>query len=181
MEIRPEKTEESGLFEDMSAIRRVVGNAFGREDEAQLVDRLRQAPEFIPELSLLAELEGRIVGHILLSKVWLRDSQGYLLDVLAVAPVSVESSMQRKGVGGKLLLEALRRARGLGYRGAILLGHPEYYPRFGFERASKYNISLPLEHSDEAFMAMPFYEKAFPSDGGQVIYSASFFVDGELL
>ena len=116
--------------------------------EQLLVEKLRGSDEFIPELSLVAELNGEIIGHILLTKIKII-SENRSFESLALAPVSVKPKYQKKGVGGQLIIESHKRADALGYRSIVLLGHENYYPKFGYELTSKYNIKIHFDAPDE--------------------------------
>jgi putative acetyltransferase len=132
---------------DLDAVSRVLERAFGRPDEARLVERLRKNPSYVSELSFVAESSGLVRGHILLFPVMIR--QGTIsFATLSVGPVSVVPEMQRMGVGTRLVAQALRKAEALGYRSAIVLGHAHYYPRFGFRPASIWGIRPPFEVPD---------------------------------
>ena len=136
VEIRQEqKSDYSEVFD-------VIKEAFKTEiiinpDEPFLVDRLRKSKVFIPELSLVAELQGRIVGHVLLTKIKINNGE-FVSDSLALAPVSVLPTFQGKGIGGMLIKEAHHRAKELGHKSVILLGHEYYYPRFGYQIIEKF-------------------------------------------
>ena len=112
--------------------------------EQFLVQRLRKSDAFIPELSLIAENENKIVGHILLTKLKIKNGQKKF-DSLALAPVSVLPEYQGNGIGGMLIKEAHKKAKELGYQSVILLGHEKYYPKFGYKQADKFGIELPFE------------------------------------
>ena len=118
MEIRTETPD------DFEAIRSVIAEAFGQDYEAKLVDDLRNAGDLV--ISLVAELDGKICGHVALSRLQSPP------DALALAPVSVSSSKQTQGIGSALIYDALRRARELGSVIVFVLGEPSYYTRFGF-------------------------------------------------
>ena len=109
----------------------------------------------------------------MLSKITI-EQDGASVDSLALAPVSVARGYQKKGIGGKLIVAALEKAKELGYGSVIVLGHPEYYPKFGFKKASEWNIKAPFEVPDEAFMAVELSENALQSIEGVVQYSSAF-------
>jgi putative acetyltransferase len=114
--------------EDWPAVRRVNEAAFGRPDEADLVDGLRA--ENVVLASLIAEADSEIVGHILFSRMSINSDRGGIAAV-ALAPVAVLPAHQRKGVGGELIRKGLNLLRQRGEAIVIVLGHPGYYPRFG--------------------------------------------------
>ncbi|WP_455367207.1 GNAT family N-acetyltransferase, partial [[Eubacterium] cellulosolvens] len=113
-----------------------------------------------------------IVGHILFSKIKIRGEKDH--ETLALAPMAVLPKFQKQGIGGKLIREGLNKARELGFDSVIVLGHNEYYPRFGFERASKWNITCPFEVPDEAFMAIELNPGALSVKAGIVEYPKEF-------
>ena len=144
------------------------------QTEHLLVGRLRQSAAYIPELDIVAEQGGQIVGHILLSKIKIRNGE-QTFDSLALAPVAVLPAQQGQGIGGQLIEAAHRVARLLGHRSVVLLGHAGYYPRFGYERASRFGIALPFEVPDENCMAVELVESGLAGVSGMVEYPAAFF------
>src|SRR4029077_114476 len=115
-----------------SAVFEVNHFAFGREAEARLVDALRDGG--FARLSLIAELGGELAGHVLFSRVPIHTGTG-VVEALALAPLAVRPPCQRRGIGTTLVTYGLRTCREAGHRIVIVLGHPEYYPRFGFSAA----------------------------------------------
>lgn len=139
---------------DYKAVYNVVSESFKMAecadgDEQDLVVKLRQGMSFIPELSLVAEEDGVIVGHIMFTKAKICDSVQ-----LVLAPVAVLPSWQGKGIGSKIIEEGHRIARELGYEFSILTGHADYYPRFGYKPASQFGIRVSFEIADENFLAI---------------------------
>ncbi len=130
--------------------------AFGRKEEAEVVDLLRNScPEGV---SLVAEEEGKIVGHILFTPTIIED-EGTSLVGTGLAPLAVLPQYQGKGVGSALVRAGLDEMRIAGEPFVIVVGHPGYYPKFGFERASKYGIRCEYSKvPDEAFMIAVFDE-----------------------
>ena len=119
------------------------------QSEHRLVARLRKTDDFIAELSLVAIDEtNRIVGHILLSKITIGPHGS-----LALAPVSFLPDKQKEGIASKLVHTALEKEKKLGFQSVIVLGHSDYYPKFGFEKASKWKICAPFDLPDEFFIA----------------------------
>ncbi|MBX0353871.1 GNAT family N-acetyltransferase [Bacillus toyonensis] len=149
-----------------------LNEEFSDKKEHELVKRIRECDAFIPELSIVA-VDKEIVGHIMLSKITIEQG-GTTVDSLALAPVSIAPSHQKKGIGGKLITAALEKAKELGYGSVVVLGHPEYYPKFGFERASQWNIKAPFEVPDEVFMVMELRENTLQGVEGIVQYSSAF-------
>lgn len=146
------------------------------QKEHELVARLRKTNAFIPELSLVAvnEVSNELIGHILLTKIKiLSDNQS--TNSLALAPVSVLPEWQNKGIGKALIRKALDKAKELGYGSVIVLGHPQYYPKFGFKKASTWGVTAPFEVPEEAFMMLALKEDALENVVGVVQYSSAFF------
>lgn len=126
----------------------VVQKAFEDEEQSDqtehvLVHKLRKTSAFVLELSLVAERDGELVGHVLLTKIMI-EQDGTSYDSLALAPVSVLPKYQLTGIGIELLKESLKRAKEMGFTSVVVLGHAVYYPRFGFRSASSWGIRAPL-------------------------------------
>ncbi|MGC9379844.1 GNAT family N-acetyltransferase [Streptomyces sp. MH13] len=155
---------------DVPAIRDIVRTAFPTPEEAALVDALRADPEaWIEGLSLVAvDGDDRPVGHALLTRCHIGDSPA-----LCLAPVAVRPELQHGGAGSAAVRAALAAAERLGERHVVVLGHPRYYPRFGFGRASVHGISLTIDVPDEALMALTL-DAAHPLPAGTVRYAAPF-------
>lgn len=146
--------------------------AFGRADEADLVERLRA--DGLVRLSLVAVDDGEVVGHILFTELPTR-LDGRSVDAVALAPVAVDPRRQRGGVGSALVREGLARLAREGFEAAIVLGHPAYYPRFGFSAALAEKLASPF--AGEAFMALELVEGALRGEAGEVRYPAAFGID----
>jgi len=160
---------------DFDSVYEVVRSAFetmemASGDEQDLVNRLRKSPAFIPELSLVAEQDGQIIGHIMFTKMKI----GVHL-ALTLAPVAVLPAYQKQGIGAKLIVEGHRIARELGYNVIILVGHAGYYPRFGYTPAGKYNIQAPFEVPDDAFMVLELREGGLKGVSGMIEFAPEFF------
>lgn len=165
--IRPEKAA------DYEQIKKVIDLAFGQVNEGRLVAQIRKLPDFIPELSLVAEINAQVVGHILFSIAEVR-GRNKVFEILCLAPVSVLPKLQNQKIGTLLIREGLQRAKALGFQSVTVLGHQDYYPRFGFKRASRWGIKAPFEVRDEVFMAMELVEGALEEVSGVVHYAAPF-------
>lgn len=170
MEIRQETPQ------DYDAVYEVVKRAFlsaqhSDGTEQDLVVALRKSESFVPELSLVATQNGRVVGHILFTRVCVGAQAA-----LALAPLSVLPSCQRQGIGTALMEEGHRIAAALGYGYSIVLGHPGYYPRAGYVPASTYGIQAPFDVADESFMALKLSSGA-GQIAGRVRYDAAFGID----
>ncbi len=142
--------------------------------EQDLVERLRKSESFIPELSLVAEESGELVGYILLTKIQIKnDNESH--PSLALAPVVVRPDQQNKGIGAALIKEAHSKAKKLGYDSVILLGHKDYYPRFGYKKCRDFGIKMPFEVAEEYCMAKELKEGALKDCQGTVEYDSAFF------
>jgi putative acetyltransferase len=142
---------------DSAEVLEVIRLAFGRSAESQLVEKFRQNPNYVPELCLVAEYEGHVIGHILFFPIEVKvDNEA--LQTLVLAPLSVHPSYQRRGVGGELAKAGLVTVKQRGYPSVLVLGHPNYYPRFGFRRASERGLKMKEANPPEAFMAIEFIE-----------------------
>ena len=155
---------------DRDAVRIVNESAFQTTTEADLVDTLRHASTSL--ISLVADVDGDIVGHILFSPV----SHAVRSDVrlAGLGPMAVRPDYQKCGVGSALVFAGLDACRRYGYDGVIVLGHPEYYPRFGFVPASRFGICSEFEVPDEVFMCIELRSGAFMSIAGRVRYHEAF-------
>ncbi len=154
---------------DYKAVRSVLLDAFESPDEADLVERIRASEFYVPELSLVALHKEHLVGHILFSEIEI-SSQDKISTTLALAPVSVIQKFQGKGIGAKLIMSGLERATQLKYDSVILLGHSDYYPRFGFEPASTWEIKPPFDVPPENFMGIELVPKGLYKKKGTVQY-----------
>lgn len=163
--VRTEKTE------DISAVRRVNKLAFGRADEAVLVDRLRLAAQ--PQISLVAVENGQVVGHIFFSPVFV-ESAGSDFAAMGLAPMAVLPERQNQGIGSLLVREGLKECQRLGCDAVVVLGHPEYYPRFGFVPASRKGVRCEYPVPDEAFMLIELTPDALSGQHGLVKYRPEF-------
>lgn len=159
-------------IEDHQEVFRVNKEAFKQEDESRLIERIRAGKNFVSELSLVAVLDGNIVGHILFSKIKILGEQ--TTETLSLAPLAVLPAFQKKGIGGSLVRKGLSVVLGLGFSSVIVLGHSDYYPRFGFRKASEWHIKCPFEAPDEAFMAIELVEGALSGSSGTVEYPKEF-------
>ncbi|MBW4690623.1 MAG: N-acetyltransferase [Lyngbya sp. HA4199-MV5] len=175
MNIRPETPA------DHTAIADVLTQAFGQANEAQLVDRIRQSDRYIPSLSLVAESDRVIVGHILFSYVDLVSNDlatkdlasGETRRILALAPVAVQPDVQKQGVGSALVNAGLTIADAREEALVAVLGHPSFYPRFGFVPSVQYAIACPFPVPEDVFMVKPL-QQFQPIYRGKVVYPSAF-------
>jgi len=148
---------------------------YSDQKEHFLVAHLRNSTAFIPALSLVAVVENKIVGHILLTKIKIKNQED-TVDSLALAPVSVLPSFQKKGIGSQLITYAHQRAKDLGFKSIILVGHKDYYPRFGYQPLGQYGITLPFELPPENCFGIELVENALKAIEGVVEYPKAFYL-----
>lgn len=163
---------------DYPQVFKLVEEAFRDMEESDhreqfLVERLRHSPAFVPELSLVADEDGGVVGYGLMTRVSIRSG---ILDAesLALAPVAVRSDRQSMGIGSALIRELHARAARLGYKSAVVLGHEGFYPRFGYRKASDYGIAFPFEVPSECCMAVELVAGGLRDIRGVVCYPEAF-------
>ncbi len=154
---------------DRAMIRVVNDTAFGTPEEAMLVDALRTDGHVL--LSAVADIDGQVVGHVLFGRMWI-DTPGRVIDAVALAPLAVLPDHQRHGIGGRLTRFGLDRMRTLGESAVIVVGHPEYYPRFGFSSEATRSLESPFPA--DAFMALELVAGALHGVSGRVRYPAAF-------
>jgi putative acetyltransferase len=157
--------------DDLRAIRHVNEQAFGSPAEANLVDALRAHGKML--LSLVAVIDDLVVGHILFSPVTIESAAG-TWPAVGLGPVAVLPARQRHGIGSLLVTTGLAECRQAGHAGVVVLGHPTYYPRFGFRPASWYGIDSDYAVPDDVFMALELQEGAFRGHAGRVKYQPEF-------
>ncbi|MEJ2595236.1 MAG: N-acetyltransferase [bacterium] len=158
---------------DYADIVRVNDLAFGRKAEGNLVNALRKTDLYIPDLSIVAETDSQVVGHILFYPVFIHD-KGKKFATLTLAPMSVLPDFQKKSIGKLLVLYGLQVAHDLNHSSVVVLGHPSYYPKFGFQPASKWNIKSPFPAPNEAFMARELKKGGLQNVSGKVEFPEAF-------
>lgn len=157
---REELADQRGIWD-------VNAQAFGQEAEANLVDALRKNGKVI--LSLVAEIEGRVVGHILFSQVAINDKTG-----AGLAPMAVLPEFQKKGIGSLLIAKGISGCRDLKYDFIAVLGHPNYYPRFGFKPSVQYGIKSEYDVPDDTFMILELRKDSLKGVHGVLKYQPEF-------
>jgi putative acetyltransferase len=155
---------------DVDSIRAVNLTAFETSTEADLVDALRRRAT--PLISLVAEDGANVVGHILFSPVTLASEPG--LTLMGLAPMAVVPSRRRQGVGSSLVRAGLDRCRQINAAGVVVLGHPEYYPRFGFLPAARLFLRCEYDVPEEVFMVRELREGALCGLSGTIRYHPVF-------
>lgn len=165
--LRPE------MDQDCLPIQTMVTAAFGQRQEAAIVAAIRNSTNFIPELSLVAEMERQIVGHILFSRVTIATETGRV-PALALAPLAVQPQYQRRGIGTQLVQMGLARSQALGEGLVLVVGNPPFYQRFGFQPALPLGLRPSLPVPEFAFLVGELQPEALRGLRGTVQYPAYF-------
>lgn len=166
---------------DYGAVEQLTRDAFWglsgpRCDEHLLVHRLRDIDAFVPELDVVAVIDGIVVGNVMYSRARVvADRRAW--DVLTFGPLSIAPRYQGRGVGGALMRHTLADATRLGHRAAVVYGHPDYYPRFGFVRGSQVGITSPGGASPDALMALALIDGGLDGVRGEFLEDPVFHLD----
>ncbi len=163
--IRPEE------LKDYAKIVLINNLAFAQKNEAKLIEKIRQSDRYIRELSLVAVLDNKVIGHIMFSYIDLIAEE--ITKVLALAPVAVLPEYQKQGIGSLLVKTGLEIAEKLEAPMIIVLGHPKFYPRFGFELAVNYGIKSPFDVPNDTFM-VKFLAQNSKNYRGKISYPSAF-------
>ena len=161
----------SETTEDHADIHHVIAQAFGQPNEADLVDALRT--NATPFISLVATIDEQVVGHISFTPVSIESETGIFTGI-GLAPMAVLPKYQNQGIGSRLVREGLKECQRLGQHIVVVLGHPNYYPRFGFAPASSKGLRSEYDVPDEVFMVMELNEGALQGRRGLVKYHPEF-------
>ena len=164
MVIRPERPD------DHEQVRAVNDAAFGQPDEGAIVDGVRRRG--VPIISLVAADADQLVGHILFTPVTLTPATPRRL--CGLGPMAVLPSHQRRGIGGRLVRDGLEACRLVGYDAVVVVGHPSYYPRFGFGRGRDHGLAWDHDVPDDAFMALALASDGLAGCAGVVSYLPEF-------
>ncbi len=172
--IRQERTA------DYKAVFNLIKLAFKNEDvsdhnEQLIVEELRKSTAFIPEFSLVAEFNNEIVGHILLTKINIKNNKQQFIS-LALAPISVLPKHQRKGIGRLLIEKAHQIAKNDDYKSIVVLGHESYYPKFGYQQAHKFGIKFPFNAPEENCMVIELIKNGLQGVTGIIEYPKEFYL-----
>lgn len=167
--------------EDYEAVEHVVKQAFLHTPmrsgtEHRIVERMRKEPTYNPKYSLVATEVKNVVGHVILSQAYVVNEEKKI-PLVSLGPVSVVPEKQRQGIGTKLIEQVLEVAKNDEKKAVIVLGHPTYYPKFGFKPASLWGIKLPFDAPDDAFLALELIPEGLKHTSGIVEYSPAFYGD----
>lgn len=156
---------------DKEYIWKVNQEAFNGVEEANLVNALRDSG--CPQISLVAEIDHEVVGHILFTPVTLSENHGDL-KLIGLAPMAVLNRYQRKGIGTELVKAGLQRCKEQGYDAVVVLGHPTYYPRFGFVPAKQFGIRSEYDVPNDVFMILELTPGSLSGQHGTIHYHEAF-------
>lgn len=160
---------------DFDEVFEIVSSAFGQNNEAILVNSLRKNPNvFIPKLSIVATDNDKVIGHILFTKIKIIQDNKNETESLALAPIAVKPEFQNKGIGKQLIKHGLDIARTLQFKSVIVLGHENYYAKFGFVPTEKWNIKSPYNVPKSNFMALELVNEGLKNINGMVKYPEEF-------
>jgi predicted N-acetyltransferase YhbS len=161
--------------DDIDEIYELNQLVFEQDNEARLVDHVRQGPHFIPELSLVAYSDEKLIGYILFSQITIANGE-YRYQSLGLTSMVVHPEYQKRGIGAKLITHGLQRASELGFTDVFVFGHEFYFPKFGFVPAAKWNIRPPFDVPSEVFMALELVPNALANVSGVVEFPIEFSV-----
>lgn len=165
--IRPEEPDDIHEIYDLNKL------VFGQDNEAKLIDHVRQGPNFIPELSLVAFSDDELIGYILFSRIAITNGE-YRHQSLGLASMIVHPAYQKRGIGSKLITYGLQKATELNFTDVFVFGHEFYFPKFGFVPAARWNIRPPFEAPAEVFMALELIPNALFNVSGIVEFPVAF-------
>jgi predicted N-acetyltransferase YhbS len=164
--IRPEKPLEYPFIYDLVKVAFQTAQV-SDGDEQNFVDKLRASSGYIPELALVAEQDGQIIGHVMLTKTWVAGA-GLKHEVLLLAPLAVALEHRRRGIGSKLVMESFRLAKNMGYQAVLVVGNPAYYGKFGFRPSVSFGIVHDPPIPDPYIMACELVPHALSGVSGTV-------------
>jgi len=167
--IRPEQPDDTDEIYDLNQL------VFEQDNEARLVDHVRQGQHFIPELSLIATSDEKLIGYILFSHITIANGE-YRHQSLGLTSMVVHPEYQKRGVGAKLITHGLQKASELGFTDVFVFGHEFYFPKFGFVPTTKWNIRPPFDVPSEVFMALELVPNALTNVSGIVEFPIEFSV-----
>jgi len=159
---------------DYNQIRKINDLAFGQENEGKMIESLRKTSDYNASLSLVAEIKEKIVGHILFYPVKIKNEKEEYT-VLSLAPIAVHPEYQSKGIGSKLVKTGLQIAKENNFDIVIVVGHPKYYPRFGFKPAGNWGIKHPFDVPNDVFLALELKDNALKNCRGKVEYPKEYY------
>ena len=169
--IRQEKPEDYKETELM-AMRSFWNKYWPGATEHFLIRIIRESKDYVPQISRIAELDGKIVGAVYYTKAWIVDGD-LKHEIVTFGPLAVEPTLEGNDIGGALMRETIELARKAGIAGIALMGEPNYYPRFGFERGAKYGLTDAEGNTFDALMVLPLNDD-FKTIKGKLIESADF-------
>jgi predicted N-acetyltransferase YhbS len=175
MDLVIRKTDTTEFYQTENLNREAFWNLFKPGcDEHLVLHQLRKSKNYVAELDLVAIVEGSITGHIISTKARIIDKTGKDYEVLCVGPFAVWPELQNKGTGSELMLHSIEQAKKMGFSGMILFGNPNYYQRFGFVNAQKYEITTKESQNFDPFMALEIQMKGLAHVKGRFFEDEAF-------
>ena len=175
--LRLEKPEDHYAIEELT--RESFWTFWGEDlnicDEHLLVHKLRKVSAFVPELNIVAEVDGKLVGHIIYTRSWIESDDGKKHEMLTFGPLSVLPEYQSRGIGRKLMMHSFEKAKEMGFKAVFIYGHPDYYPRVGFKRAAEFGLTDFEGNSYDALMIYPLYDGALDGISGKCCIDPVYF------
>lgn len=159
--------------EDYAAVYEVHSMAFSRLNEAKLVEAVRESVNFNPQLSLVAVIDERVIGHLLFSPLVI-ETKNKEISALVLSPVAVHPEFQKQSIGSELIRQGLNVCKEMGHKIVIVIGYPSYYPRFGFLPARAKGLKAPFPVPDEAFMVLELVPGILNRISGIIKFPAAF-------
>jgi len=144
-------------------------------DEHLLVHKLRTAEAFVPELNFVAELDGKLVGHIIYTRSWIESNDGKKHEMLTFGPLSVLPEYQSWGIGRKLMMHSFEKAKEMGFKAVFIFGHPDYYPRVGFKRGAEFGLTDFDGNVYDALMVYTLFDTGLDGITGKCCIDPVFF------
>lgn len=148
-------------------------------NEHLILHKLRKVSAFVEELGLVACYNNKIVGNIIYSEAKVINNQNKKSKILCMGPLAVLPSYQEKGIGSLLMKESISKAKLLGYKAVVIFGNPNYYHRFGFENAEKYDIQTADGDNFDAFMVLELYDGSLNDVEGKFLEDPVFLIKDE--
>lgn len=169
------------IRDDYKEVFQLLKEAFAADQysdhkEQYLVDRLRKSSHFIPELSLVAKVNEKIIGYILMTQAGIENKDS-MHPTLALAPIAVHPDYQNQGIGKRLINYAHAKAIFLGHESIVLIGHQNYYPKFGYQLAMKFGVRFPFDVPEINRFVLELKKGALEGISGDIVYAREFYED----
>lgn len=162
-------------IEEHPAVYDVIMAAFEQETESKLANALRKNEKaFVEDLSIVAELKGEIIGYLLFTKIFIINEKGVRFNSLCLAPMGILPEFQKQGIGTQFIRYGLAKAKMLGFESVVVLGHADFYGKFGFVPCYKWSIKAPFEVPEESLRALELVKNGLQGVHGMITYPKEF-------